>query len=1301
MRVSAKSTAYSTACETGFDGEVEDYSINVLPPPPAGPGGVTSGLKLWLRADKGLSYTDGQGVALWPDQGLAVADATVNTTGQEPTFRDNTLRNINFNPVIEFSNTPGSPYSTNYNLLPQQYLESSNGFYTQDMYIVAFPNGTITSTTLNMDTFSGDADPNNSADTDLTGIGYGIYSSRFSPPGNEILSYTISSANANGYGRAYTSSTASFTNVGIVNATNNTSSPTSELLYYNGNDIGNTEVNVSSFSNVTNSRYWIGRSQAYTASFDGRLPEIINFSTKLSAIDRNKVQSYLSIKYGITLLDASGATDNYTSANDIKIWDATANAGFNSDVAGIGRDDAGAFSQKQSKSVNTSAIISIGLGNIATTNNLNTTTFTAVSRKWKIVETATTDIPEVLLSVPTTSLTVLAAGKEYTLVVSDNAAFGANDIIDVIPFTTNGANSEVSYDFDGTKYFTIAAATQNVTKKRVDLGIGQFLLGDKTLELSNSFTVSAWLRNDGLGGTFISKGTAYNFKIDGAGKIQVDWNGSTQFTSNSSIQVGKWHHITLTYSANTANLYLDGVLDKSVSSLTNPAADNTQRFTIGALYTNKTTVSSFDGAIDEVRIWSAPLSITEIRFIMNQEIQIFGANTTGVIIPSGITKDDISTRAWSNLKAYYDMNSYYGTSVEDRSSNKNWLYINYLTKDKKIVEPQTAPLPYVSVLNGNWDDAATWSTNLTQYPPDSTLYSTPVDWNIVETQNKIYTNNRDVKLLGLISTLDTLTVNDPQELNISHYLKLDGVIDLQGESQLVQTDGSDLDVNSGGNLNRDQQGTSNSYKYNYWSSPVGNVSTTANNTPHSIADVLRDGTSAAWPLTINFQPLFDAADEAATSPIILSTYWMNTFVNKLGGDYNSWTQVFETGALLAGQGFLMKGSNATTANQNYTFIGKPNNGDISLTLGANNNYLVGNPYPSAIDANAFIDDNLSVADGGNSTSPSTIDGTLYFWDHFGTATSHNLSSYQGGYGTYTKVGGIAATSPIATPSTSSNIPERYIPVAQGFIVDASPSGGTIAFKNSQRIFKTEASGTSIFLKTNGAAKSKTVNTATPSIRLLFDSPDNWRSELLLGFNPNATDQIDPGYDGALFGNYPEDMYWVINSNKYVIQGVKDFNTDRILPLGIKVSKAGTAIIKLKNIENLPANTKVYIKDNLTGNATNINNSDYTTHLEPGVYENRFSLVFKSSGTLSVNDETLNKNIITYYNKGSKSIEIDNGTANKITKIILFNYIGQTVKVWQDNLTVKHLSLPVSKLNGIYIIKIDTNNGPLNNKIVIE
>ena len=64
---------------------------------------------------------------------------------------------------------------------------------------------------------------------------------------------------------------------------------------------------------------------------------------------------------------------------------------------------------------------------------------------------------------------------------------------------------------------------------------------------------------------------------------------------------------------------------------------------------------------------------------------------------------------------------------------------------------------------------------------------------------------------------------------------------------------------------------------------------------------------------------------------------------------------------------------------------------MTTNIGAENWYLLGNPFSSALNARKFIQDNLS-----------SIEGTLYFWDHVGekdTNKGHYQSGYIGGYAT--------------------------------------------------------------------------------------------------------------------------------------------------------------------------------------------------------------------------------------------------------------------------------------------------------------
>ena len=231
---------------------------------------------------------------------------------------------------------------------------------------------------------------------------------------------------------------------------------------------------------------------------------------------------------------------------------------------------------------------------------------------------------------------------------------------------------------------------------------------------------------------------------------------------------------------------------------------------------------------------------------------------------------------------------------------------------------------------------------------------TPIDWNIVQISHNVTSGNKDVTVLGLISddSSKTLTVANPSEaldetnsgqaLTVTRYLELDGKLDLIGESQLIQTEGSILDQDSGGYIDQDQQGTASSYNYNYWTSSVNPITSSgigqlgigvpSTNANYTITGILKDGTTSSNPLAINFQSPYTAADGAATSPVTISTYWLWKF-NGTNDDYNSWISINQSSSLVPGEGYTMKGTSgsATIATpQNYVFRGKPNNGDINF-----------------------------------------------------------------------------------------------------------------------------------------------------------------------------------------------------------------------------------------------------------------------------------------------------------------------------------------------------------------------------------
>ena len=688
---------------------------------------------------------------------------------------------------------------------------------------------------------------------------------------------------------------------------------------------------------------------------------------------------------------------------------------------------------------------------------------------------------------------------------------------------------------------------------------------------------------------------------------------------------------------------------------------------------------------------------------MNQEITQNGTVTKGTIIPTSITKNDVSALNWSNLQAYYSMNSFIGTHINDDSSNSN--RGNLFVPNQVIVNVQTSPMPYDTRVNGDWSSTGTWVNGGVQSVPNSTSIvdgTTTIDWNIVRTSHTISSPSNKT-LLGLFVNSNTLSATNDTKIEVSHYLKLDGKIDLVGKSQLIQPINSDLDVTSSGSLERDQQGQSNKYNYNYWSSPVSSINSTTINHGFTVNGVMKDGTTTT-PQNITWS---SGVDGAATSPITIASYWIFKFQN-LSNSYANWGAVGQNGALLSGQGFTMKGSATGTATQNYTFVGKPNNGTITSTVSANNLNLCGNPYASAIDADAFIDDNAS-----------SIVGTLYFWEHYSTNTSHNTFMYQGGYATYTKVGGTAPVAPtgISGLGSSSKTAKRFIPVGQGFFVTGSATGGTITFRNSQRLFIKEDNATSYTLFRNSS--NPTVSTVSANnnaedtftqeqfakIRLGYSSADNYHRQILVGFmNQHATSGFDNGYDALSLETLTNDMYFLNGGNKLNIQGEGYFNANSIYPLGVKNATAGNVKFTIDGLENFDTNQNIYIYDNVTNLYQEIRNQAYQINLPAGTFEDRFSLRFTNPSALGTNQNELQNGLSITHSQGNNMINIKNDLNEvSIKSVALFNLLGQSVTDWKmNNQNQSNVELPVSGLSiGAYIVKVITDKGDVTKKILIK
>ncbi len=419
-----------------------------------------------------------------------------------------------------------------------------------------------------------------------------------------------------------------------------------------------------------------------------------------------------------------------------------------------------------------------------------------------------------------------------------------------------------------------------------------------------------------------------------------------------------------------------------------------------------------------------------------------------------------------------------------------------------------------------------------------------------------------------------------------------------------------------------------------------------------------------------------------------------------------------------GQGYTMKGSGAATGTQNYTFVGKPNNGTITTnSVSANQLLLAGNPYPSSLDSEAFINDNES-----------SINGTIYFWEHYASNNTHVLRDYQGGYATRNLTGGVAPSSAnvdfiskLGTPSRG--IPNRFIPVGQAFfVIGKEGTGGTITYNNNQRSFHKEddATNSNVMYKITAQTKQQWQNNNNDpvveqnykKIRLGFNSRIDYHRQILLGFiDGKATDEMDFGYDAYNMDNFPNDMYFLVGENNLVIQGVGAFNKNTSYPIGVKTDAEGIVKFMIDDLENFEPNQPIYIYDSLTDTYNNIRTTKYEVNLVAGTNTTRFSLRFFNPADAPIEPEEPELEIepnnameIIYIQK-SDNININNKIKNcSVTKVRLYNDAGIEIDNWkiQENRNQSNIQVHIKKAKiGVYIIKVETTKGEYTKKILIE
>ena len=711
----------------------------------------------------------------------------------------------------------------------------------------------------------------------------------------------------------------------------------------------------------------------------------------------------------------------------------------------------------------------------------------------------------------------------------------------------------------------------------------------------------------------------------------VNYNGTNQNVANKSY----------------GNLVLSTSGNKTFAGATTILGNLTLNGTAIALLPNGTTSSAaslyFSGAYQAATSWGGSGSSAT-----NKNSTKFGTTTSGIInngnscstasISGGTTvcpgnnattltlSGNIGGVQWQTSSNDITFSNIIGAT----SSSYNPTNINSTTYFRTVATNgvcKTANSPSVSVaVKTTTFDGSTWSNG-------NPAANVTVAYNL----SGNYTLSTDISACSCNILSGNITVPSGKSMNLINKLTVSGgSITFENNANLIQTNSV---ANSGVITVKRNSALQVRLDHTLWSSPVENVN------------------------LFGFSPL------TLTNRFYTYATATNSYIN---------TGLSASSTFIPGKGFAVRAPNTfPTVPQTWegVFTGIPNNGNIPFTLetsGTGYN-LVGNPYPSPIDAASFISGNPNIG------------GSLYFYAHTLTMGTNGLFPTGTNYAVWNASGSTVATS--GTSGVPSLTPNGIIQVGQGFIVKAIGSG-TVNFNNGMRANNNQ---------------NQFFRNATPLERHrlwlnLSNTSGIDYNQIMVGYIEGATMGFDTNFDASAFGNSGSALASKIDGLDYTIQGraLAFSDNDRIL-LGFKAEIAGNYTITLTDKDGLFLGSQaVYILDTTTNSTHEIKTAPYTFYSEAGTFDNRFQLVYSTALGTPISE--FNSNSVKAYKKEGVYTILSERTP--IKEVLAYDTLGRLI-FKQSNINAQSVELTgLALTNQIVFLKVISHkNSTISIKII--
>jgi|GEM_PF-1201543 len=414
-----------------------------------------------------------------------------------------------------------------------------------------------------------------------------------------------------------------------------------------------------------------------------------------------------------------------------------------------------------------------------------------------------------------------------------------------------------------------------------------------------------------------------------------------------------------------------------------------------------------------------------------------------------------------------------------------------------------------------------------------------------------------------------------------------------------------------------------------------------------------------------------------------------------------------TESMSAGTGYIVRapqnypvegatGNPAPITYQGGVFTGRPNNGVVKHTVtgGTAKWNLLGNPYPSAISGEAFLN--------ANSTHPGNtndiLGGTLYFWTHntamVATEPGSQIYTYNSGdYASWNSSGGTGTTSGEGVVNATD--PSGYIAAGQAFFVAGTVSGEAV-FNNTMRV---TGNNDQFFRPAQPEPINNWDMTGKHRVWLNMKGQTKGFNQLLVGYIENATDGLDTRFDGESFGGNQVTFYSLLDTKKLVIQGrALPFNNQDQVPLGYKSTLNGTLTISIDHYDGLFEGQDIYLEDKSLNIVHDLKASAYSFASVAGTFNERFVLRFLPSETLGNPDhENIANGVILYQENGKIMIK---SQLEALEQVTVYDLLGRNVfdkaNIGQNEFGIQNVVMNEQPL----IVKIRLANGQVVNKKIV-